>query len=212
VEGESLSKKSPLVVVKPKKPGALANARHEQIAQLLARGSTQRAAYTEVYKSHLSQEEREAWLKKQRSQPAGGMHAICSRPDVKARVHVIMDEHHEQRMSIEMKDIQVGRAYVTDRLVTLVDRCMQAVPVLNKHGNATGQYKFEPNGAVKALELLGLESNMFARRHKHLHAKQNPLDGNREEIIGRLGVLLDQLSDGDLGSIGLRRVTIVEAV
>jgi hypothetical protein len=123
-----------------------------------------------------------------------------------------MDEHHEQRMSIEMKDIQVGRAYVTDRLVTLVDRCMQAVPVLNKHGNATGQYKFEPNGAVKALELLGLESNMFARRHKHLHAKQNPLDGNREEIIGRLGVLLDQLSDGDLGSIGLRRVTIVEAV
>jgi hypothetical protein len=58
--------------VKPKKPGALANARHEQIAQLLARGSTQRAAYTEVYKSHLSQEEREAWLKKQRSQPAGG--------------------------------------------------------------------------------------------------------------------------------------------
>ncbi len=134
------------------------------------------------------------------------------RPDVKARVHAIMDEHHEQRMSIEMKDIQVGRAYVTDRLVTLVDRCMQAVPVLNKHGNATGQYKFEPNGAVKSLELLGLEAGMFERKHKHLHAQQNPLEGNREEIIGRLGVLLDQMSERDLESIGLRRIEMVEAV
>ena len=115
-------------------------------------------------------------------------------------------------MSIEMKDIQVNRAYVTDRLVTLVDRCMQAVPVLNKRGNATGQYRFEANGAVKSLELLGLEAGMFERKHKHLHAKVNPLDGNRDEIIGRLGVLLDQLSDRDLGSLGLRRITVGEAV
>ena len=54
-------------------------------------------------------------------------------------------------MSIEMKDIKVNRAYVTDRLVTLVDRCIQAVPMLNKHGNATGRYRLEANGAVKAL-------------------------------------------------------------
>jgi hypothetical protein len=60
--------------------------------------------------------------------------------------------------------------------------------------------------ACKALELLGLEQSMFARQHKHLHAKVNPLDGNREEIIGRLGVLLDQLSEGDLESLGLRRL------
>ena len=38
------------------------------------------------------------------------------------------------------------------------------------------------------------------------------LDGNREEIVGRLGVLLDQLSDCKLASIGLQRVTVVEAV
>lgn len=115
-------------------------------------------------------------------------------------------------MSIEMKDIKVNRAYVTDRLVTLVDRCIQAVPMLNKHGNATGRYRFEANGAVKALELLGLEQGMFEHKHKHLHAKANPLDGNRDEIVGRLGVLLDQLSDRDLESIGLRRITVVEAV
>lgn len=62
------------------------------------------------------------------------------------------------------------------------------------------------------LELLGLEQGMFEHKHKHLHAKANPLDGNRDEIVGRLGVLLDQLSDRDLESIGLRRITVVEAV
>ena len=105
----------------------------------------------------------------------------------------------------------MNRAYVTDRLVTLVDRCMQAVPVLNQRGNPTGQYRFEANGAVKSLELLGLEAGMFERKHKHLHAKANPLDGNRDEIIGRLGVLLDQLSDRDLESLGLQRIVVVEA-
>ena len=52
---------------------------------------------------------------------------------------------------------------------------------------------------------------MFERKYKHLHARVNPLDGNRDEIIGRLGVLLDQLSDYDLASIGLQRITVVEA-
>jgi hypothetical protein len=212
MEGAPLSKKSPLVVVKSNKPGALANARHEQIAQLLARGATQVDAYVEVYKSHLSEQEQKAWREKQRPQPTGGIHAICSRPDVKARVQAILDQEHEQRMAIKMHSVKTSTAYVTDRLVALVDRCMQAVPVLNKHGNPTGQFKFEPMAACKALELLGLEQSMFARQHKHLHAKVNPLDGNREEIIGRLGVLLDQLSEGDLESLGLRRIELVEAV
>ncbi len=115
-------------------------------------------------------------------------------------------------MSIDLKDLRVNQAYVTDRLVALVDRCMQAVPVLNRRGNATGQYKFEPMAAVKSLELLGLEQGMFARQHKHLHAKASPLQGNRDEIIGRLGVLLDDLSEGDLESIGLQRITVAEAL
>jgi len=56
LEGASLSK-SPLVAAKPYKTDALANARHEQIAQLLARGATQLNAYAEIYKCHLSEPE-----------------------------------------------------------------------------------------------------------------------------------------------------------
>jgi hypothetical protein len=131
---------------------------------------------------------------------------------VRARVNAILNEHHERRMSIDLKDLRVNQAYVTDRLVALVDRCMQVIPVLNRRGSAIGQYKFEPMAAVKSLELLGLEQGMFARQHKHLHAKANPLQGNRDEIIGRLGALMDQLSDRDLEGLGLQRITVAEAL
>ena len=52
---------------------------------------------------------------------------------------------------------------------------------------------------------------MFERRHKHLHRNVNPLDGNRAEILQRLGVLLQHLSDRDLRDIGLERIEVVEA-
>jgi len=128
------------------------------------------------------------------------------------RVNAILNEHHERRMSIDLKDLRVNQAYYTDRLVALVDRCMQVIPVLNRRSNATGQYKFEPMAAVKSLELLGLEQGMFARQHKHLHAKASPLQGNRDEIIARLGELLDQLSDRDLEGLGLQRIAVAEAL
>ena len=55
----------------------------------------------------------------------------------------------------------------------------------------------------------------LAGRLRRLHPTLDELlmlDGNRDEINGRLGVLLDQLSDCDLASIGLHRITVEEAV
>jgi hypothetical protein len=109
-----------------------------------------------------------------------------------------------------MTAIKANSAWVIDRLITVIDRCMQAIPVKNGQGDAVGMWRFDSSGAVKALELVGLDAGMFERKHKHLHAKANPLDGNRTEIVGRLGVLIDQLSAGDLESIGLRRIESAE--
>ncbi len=190
----------------------MTNVRHEQVAQLLARGATQLNAYAEVYKCHLGDDERKAWCSKQLGNNPGSVNSVCRRPEVRARVNAILNEHHERRMSIDLKDLRVNQAYYTDRLVALVDRCMQVIPVLNRRSNATGQYKFEPMAAVKSLELLGLEQGMFARQHKHLHAKASPLQGNRDEIIARLGELLDQLSDRDLEGLGLQRIAVAEAL
>ena len=56
----------------------------------------------------------------------------------------------------------------------------------------------------------GTRPDVFERKHKHLHRNVNPLDGTREEIVARLGVLLHELSDRDLEDIGLQRIEVVE--
>jgi hypothetical protein len=193
----------------------LDNVDHETLAQELADGATQWNAYLTVKHPELDGPvDRKAHFKSLSKDERGTLHTAgsraCRHPDVRQRVVTILAERHEKRLAIKMKDIKVSSDFVTDRLVTLVDRCMQAIPVVNGQNDAIGTWRFEPNGAVKALELLGLEQGMFERKHKHLHAKQNPLEGNRDEIVGRLGVLLDQLSDGDLRSIGLKRLDVVE--
>lgn len=46
----------------------------------------------------------------------------------------------------------------------IADRCMQALPVLDREGNPTGTYRFDSAGAVRALELLGKHLKLFTDR------------------------------------------------
>jgi phage terminase small subunit len=55
----------------------------------------------------------------------------------------------------------LSRQWVIERLVENVERAMQAVPVLDHEGEATGEYSYQGNVANKALELLGKEIGMF---------------------------------------------------
>ena len=55
----------------------------------------------------------------------------------------------------------LDRSWVIERLMKVVDRCMQAEPVKDRDGNETGEYKFDSSGANKALQLLGAELGMF---------------------------------------------------
>jgi hypothetical protein len=200
---------------KPLPQPVLENVKYERLAQELADGRTQVGAWLIAEYPDISPEEREALHESQLNErgrvnlnsAAGGM---CRRPEVRQRVNTLLAERSATRLAITMKDIRVNSAWVNDRLTTVVDRCMQTIPCKNGQGDVVGQFRFDSSGAVKALELLGLEQGMFERKHKHLHAKANPLDGNRIEIVGRLGVLLDQLSDGDLRSIGLQRLDVIE--
>lgn len=186
------------------------------MAQNLADGMSQLVAYLVAFKPELEPAQIDAinhgkGIEPKEAQSLRNAAANRARKEaLRLRVKTILAERHDKRMTVSMADVKVNRSYVVDRLTNLVDRCMQAVPVLNKQGDPIGTYKFEPMAAAKGLELLGLEQGMFERRHKHLHAQANPLDGNRQEIVGRLGILLSQLTDRDLESIGLRRIETVE--
>ena len=199
--------------------GALPNVQRELLAQELADGRTQVVAFLAQDEPGLTLEQREAKAAKDAKEGHPGhptklrMRAgkACRHMEVRDRVNTILAERHEQRLAIRAEDVKISNHYVMDRLLDLVDRCMQAKPVTNGQGNSVGMWRFEPMAACKALELMGLEQGMFERQHKHLHAKVNPLDGNRDQIVGRLGVLLDQLSDADLYALGLQRLDVVEA-
>ena len=48
----------------------------------------------------------------------------------------------------------VNAEWVRKRAIEIVERCMQAEPVLDRDGNETGEYKFDANGAKAALDML----------------------------------------------------------
>lgn len=61
----------------------------------------------------------------------------------------------------KLEKLKVSPDWVIDRLKTISDRCMQEIPVLDKDGNPTGEYKFDAAGANKSTELLGKHLGVF---------------------------------------------------
>jgi phage terminase small subunit len=55
----------------------------------------------------------------------------------------------------------ISADYVLNGIVKLIDRCEQAVPVLDNEGKPTGEWKFESNTAMRGYELLGKHLRLF---------------------------------------------------
>ena len=56
---------------------------------------------------------------------------------------------------LAIDEIGVTHSYVLRKTVQVVERCMQAEPVLDHEGTATGEYQFKEAGALKGLDMLG---------------------------------------------------------
>lgn len=54
-----------------------------------------------------------------------------------------------------------GEQWVLERLVTIAERCLQIEPVFDRKGRPIGQFKFEPQAALRAIEMLGKTLAMF---------------------------------------------------
>jgi phage terminase small subunit len=68
---------------------------------------------------------------------------ILARPKVQAYLN-------EQRANLAERNA-IGKDYIVAQLLAIHRRCMQAEPVLDREGRQTGQYKFDPSNAIKAL-------------------------------------------------------------
>ena len=72
---------------------------------------------------------------------------------------------------------KIDADYVLRQAVKVHERCMQAVPVLDKKGCPTGEYRFDAAGACRALELIGkhVDIQAFKEQHEHTGANGGPI-------------------------------------
>jgi hypothetical protein len=120
-------------------------------------------------------------------------------PHMRARVNELMDEKRQAAnggLSLAVQTIGLSKAWVLDRLRENAERCMRAVPVIGIDGGPTGEYRFEPNAANRALELIGKELGMFVERHE-IKTEQQLLamsdaeaEADAKQLMGRVRAAL----------------------
>jgi phage terminase small subunit len=77
-------------------------------------------------------------------------------------------------------------------------KCRADVPVLDKRGQPTGEYRFDSAGANRALELIGKHLGMFKERVEHTGPDGGPirvehdLSGLTIDDLARLESILEK--------------------
>jgi phage terminase small subunit len=68
----------------------------------------------------------------------------------------------QQRLELAATFENLTPSYVLRGLREIYERCMQMKPIVDKFGVPVGTYTFEPMPAIKALELIGKNFDMFS--------------------------------------------------
>lgn len=98
--------------------------------------------------------------------------------------------------------VGVDREYVLQKLKSVVERCMQAEPVLDHKGKPTGEYRFDSTGANGALRLLGTEIGMFKDKAPQgedpfATLSDEELARIATDLVQRVGLLPAPVVDGE---------------
>jgi phage terminase small subunit len=140
-------------------------AKHLRFVHAMASGLSERDAYLAAgYKCLPKSAEREGLR-------------LCTRPDVAMALAEVRRE--------AAKAAGIDSEWVMTSLRTVVERCMQVEPVLNREGNPIGVYRFDAPGALRGLELIGKQQGMFADRLKI--SEEASLDD--DELAARIAAL-----------------------
>jgi phage terminase small subunit len=80
-------------------------------------------------------------------------HELLKKPEIQA---ALKEENDKRDARTEL-----SADWVLSRLKIVALRCMEEVPAIDKEGNEIGVFTFNPQGANKALELLGKHLALF---------------------------------------------------
>jgi phage terminase small subunit len=155
--------------------GMLKNIKHEHFAGLVAKGvNATEAAVT-------------AGFAEKRACVTGS--ELLKRAEVAVRIaelRQIATERFAEKSGID-------KAWVMNELVEIVKMGKQAEPVLDKDGEAIGEYKQNLAASNKALELIGKELAMFVDRSE---VRTGPLDAMEHDELKALKDALESLKPG----------------
>ena len=73
----------------------------------------------------------------------------------------------EKNVAERTEKLDISAEYVLKTIKETMDRCSQGVEVLDREGNSTGEWKFEPFAVLKGAELLGKYHRLFTERIEH---------------------------------------------
>lgn len=123
----------------------LENQQHEAFVRALVKGMSQGDAYKAAgYKA------------KTDASAAAAASRLLKDVKIQARLQELLSAATEKAV--------LTKSWVIEKLMENVHRAMQAVPVLDREGNETGEYTYNGSVANRALELLGKEQGMFIDR------------------------------------------------
>jgi phage terminase small subunit len=93
-----------------------------------------------------------------------GAYCLLKTTIIKTRILELERDKRQRKAKAEVKAAEaaaIDRMWVVNKLVENVDRSMQAVAVLDKRGQRTGEYQYEGGVANRGLELIGKDLGMF---------------------------------------------------
>jgi phage terminase small subunit len=85
-------------------------------------------------------------------------------------------EYYKHCVKKRLKIGIVSEEEIVYNLKTIALQCQQAVPVLDKEGKPTGEFRFDANAAIRAWELLGKNIGMFKDKVEVTGAGGGPIE------------------------------------
>jgi phage terminase small subunit len=95
---------------------------------------------------------------------------LLSNVEVAQQVQAAMDKRSN--------DLGIDAQYVLKTIRDTMERCAQAVPVRDRDGGETGEYKFDASAVLKGAELLGKHLKMFTDKTELSGPNGGPVDMN----------------------------------